>query len=359
MLHSRAATDDSERIVEAARRVPRSNLVDRFRRYDAGSHGTIRRADFAQVLRALGVAATERDLLCRRFGARRLDWSCDYLDFCRLVELADDAMLRNLATHMSVVDASYHALRRPFLDADGRGSGYVPLRVFRRAILDDWEASVTELELQLLASRFAHPHDPNLVSYRVLTELVDDVNGGSTRRPNHWSPPRRDSSPRYDRCDSPPRLLQKDDRHLAWLENRSPRPSSPGRHRRRDDTPTFRFPTTGTGTTRRSVNEICRTVNGSRWACVVCFNTENPVTRTTCAVCQAPNPKLADTEVLLECKNCHFVNPDSAELCDMCNTDLRSKRKPRDKHDTGPDGWRTIVDVDDDHRRHAPRIPEL
>lgn len=340
MLHSRTAIDDSERIVEAARRVSRSNLLDRFRRYDAASHGTIRRADFVQVLRALGVATTERDLLCRRFGARRLDWSCDYLDFCRLVELADDAMLRNLATHMRVGDASYHALRRPFLDADGRGCGYVPLRVFRRAILDDWEANVTELELQLLTSRFAHPHDPNLVSYRVLTELVDDVNGGSTR--NNWSPPR---SPRYDRCDSPPRP-PKDDRHLAWLENRSPRPSSPQRHRRRDDdTPTFRFPTTGT-TSRRSVNEICRTVNGGRWACVVCFNTENPVTRTTCTVCQAPNPKLADTEVLIECKNCHFINPYSNDVCEMCNTDLRSKRKPRDKHDTGPDGWRTIVDLE-------------
>lgn len=98
-------------------------------------------------------------------------------------------------------------------------------------------------------------------------------------------------------------------------------------------------------------------------ACAVCCNTENSRTSDSCFICVrkrltqsssmpsqgATNPHLRGTDVLLECPQCNFINPDSATTCDVCNFQLRPTKASRSPNSASmvqsADGWRTEAEV--------------
>ncbi|CAM9886503.1 unnamed protein product [Choristocarpus tenellus] len=56
--------------------------------------------------------------------------------------------------------------------------------------------------------------------------------------------------------------------------------------------------------------------------CPVCFFVENPSAAKMCEICNAPNPGNKDAQVLQQCTNCTFSNPELSVECQMCGEPL-------------------------------------
>ena len=79
------------------------------------------------------------------------------------------------------------------------------------------------------------------------------------------------------------------------------------------------------------------------WCCAVCLYVENPDSSDICEVCDSPNPsKRKDFQLRSQCPNCTFLNGQFANECEMCgeplstssrrkqSSSLSSSRKPSD-----------------------------
>ncbi|KAH8078861.1 hypothetical protein JL720_9611 [Aureococcus anophagefferens] len=133
-----------------------------FERYDVDDEGVVDEADFDGVLRSFGCLGHHRRACLRRFGGRFRDGRVDYLDFCRFASLGD-ARLEEASELRRRSRSATPRLLRPLLEQDPRGSGVVPVRLFRAVLLEDWRCAA-ELQLQSLCSRFA-ARDPRNVDY--------------------------------------------------------------------------------------------------------------------------------------------------------------------------------------------------
>lgn len=254
--------DAVERIVSAAAtvRVEASkralNLVDHFLRFDPAAHGTLNGKVFYNMLRSFGLQADECDMLCRRFSANCTDWSCDYLDFCRCVELSDDAAVAAVVARLTH-GLNSKSLREPFLEADVHTTGSIPVRTFRSIILYEWQADATELQLQLLASRFAHPCEANLVAYRPFLQFLDTDIVSPTRfrrldRHKHYDDRRYWRDDKRSRFNSTSPLRSPLARYQSDLETTEPIPLLPNDKLRYMDLPKRKLHRESCGTWRGS-----------------------------------------------------------------------------------------------------------
>ncbi|CAM9159020.1 unnamed protein product, partial [Scytosiphon promiscuus] len=101
---------------------------------------------------------------------------------------------------------------------------------------------------------------------------------------------------------------------------------------------------------RKGSLSISRGISGHGcWMCPVCFFVENPSSSKLCEICTAPNPAgRKDSQVLQQCTNCTFANPELSVECQMCGEPLpygrarrkQSNRQPCRKGGALP-GWDT------------------
>lgn len=231
-----------QRLLEAARRVrvESPNPLESFLRLDPSSNGTVSRIDFDQTLRVFGIASkVDRDLLCRRFELGH--WTCDYLDFCRFVEISDNAALRHLLLQLSIEDLHFD---------DPLRSGFVGPKKFRDALSNN--SSLTELQLQLMTSRFTHPTDANRVGYRQLLDEARECQYPERRR--RW----RDPALEDDYDDD----LQSLD---GWIDHTSVK--SPNRWKPKAANGSSSWPVKSKSRVKLgcSVEELCTKLNHNRW----------------------------------------------------------------------------------------------
>ncbi|CAM9843038.1 unnamed protein product, partial [Pylaiella littoralis] len=82
---------------------------------------------------------------------------------------------------------------------------------------------------------------------------------------------------------------------------------------------------------RKGSLSISRGISGHGcWMCPVCFFVENASSNKLCEICTAPNPEQNDSQVLQQCNNCTFANPELSVECQMCGEPLpygRARRK--------------------------------
>jgi hypothetical protein len=93
-----------------------------------------------------------------------------------------------------------------------------------------------------------------------------------------------------------------------------------------------------------------RTTRVVTWMCPVCFFAENSGSSGTCEMCTSPNPSRRGMQVLHQCANCAFQNPQHFKECEMCGEPLQGggpgktargiPSSPAQFGVTG--GWRTV-----------------
>lgn len=249
-------------------------LRQNFEQHDTRRRGRVPAAVFEEVLERLGVLRHHRKACARRFTTRG---KADYNDFCRFAALSDNGALArclaDVAPGLRVRDAE--DLLEPLLEADPRGSGVVPVNVFRDVVNRDWQAKTTELRLQQLASRFALPDDAQSIDYELLvrhlaaalaTARVKAKRGRRTRfapetttraKPPPRGQPLAGDEPWFARPAAPPSSYKASRRHdedrdktyfelsLSPARNRraSPRKARPQRDESDDDEALYAPPT--------------------------------------------------------------------------------------------------------------------
>ncbi|KAH8062936.1 hypothetical protein JL721_8551 [Aureococcus anophagefferens] len=334
----------------AAKLSPEVGLREQFERYDVDDEGVVDEADFDGVLRSFGCLGHHRRACLRRFGGRFRDGRVDYLDFAASRASATTPLekcVRSFASTIEIRDAE--ELLQPLLERDPRGSGVVPVRLFRAVLLKDWRCDAAELQLQSLCSRFAAPRDPRNVDYEHFVRHVAAALPSAGRR-------RRAGDGRsVSYADG---VFPADGRRRRWTRaaGRRGAPSpSPGR----------------------------RPLGFDTRACPVCFYGDNKKGADACTICRSPNPASADAVVYVTCPACGHHNRRFGEdqKCEICDLELMSSRSARalassvakperavpltrpDPKDHG--GWRGLDESDDDDdaypravaRRSRPASP--
>ncbi|CAM9186272.1 unnamed protein product, partial [Ectocarpus fasciculatus] len=310
-----------------------------FDMYDLSKTGFVTRRDFREAMRKLQVPVTEHQLqsLCSRFGRLGDPDSVSYEDLFFFAQSAMPELSTTSGGRAAVDGSGYDGIR-------GAGSGPI---LARDNVKSRWYSRVASDEEKRLFDSiygrlrsFKHQQDVGLK--RVAPpDLVkrDAMDAQVLSLPPEAAIP----SPR-GRYDSSP-------------------PPSPGRMLRRSgpNSPARTGPRIWgchTPLSRKGSLSISRGMSGHGcWMCPVCFFVENSPSSKLCEICTAPNPGQDDSQVLQQCTNCTFANPELSVECQMCGEPLpygRARRKQsrqRAHHKEAPlPGWDTGggLSADDD-----------
>eukprot|EP00903_Cladosiphon_okamuranus_P013950 g12974.t1 len=299
-----------------------------FDMYDLSKTGFVTRRDFREAMRKLQVPVTEHQLqsLCSRFGRLGDPDSVSYEDLF-------------FFAHSAMPDLSTTSGGRAAVDGNGydgiRGAGSGP--ILARDNVQRWYNGVASGEEQRLFDSiygrlrsFKHQQDVGLKR----ATPPDIVKRGKVDAQVLSLPPEAVIPSPRGRCVSSS-------------------PQSPGRmaRRSRPDSPARTGPRIWgchTPLSRKGSLSISRGMSGHGcWMCPVCFFVENASSSKLCEICTAPNPGQQDSQVLQQCSNCTFANPELSVECQMCGEPLpygraRRKQSHQQARSKGkPSGWDT------------------
>ncbi|CAM9910415.1 unnamed protein product, partial [Ascophyllum nodosum] len=309
-----------------------------FDMYDLSKTGFVSRRDFREAMRKLQIPITEHQLqaLCSRFGQLGDPDSVSYED---LFFFAQSSMpeLSTSGVRASVNGSGYDGIR-------GAGSG----PILAKDNVQKWYSGVASGEEKRQFDQiydrlrsFKHQQDLGIKKSTPPDLIKRDKEDAQVR-----SCPHKAVIPIYkDRYGSPPPSPT----HIAGNIVPNNSPSRTG----------ARIWGWHTPLSRKGSLSISRGMCGQGcWMCPVCFFIENASTSKLCEICQAPNPGRKDSEVLQQCPNCTFANPELSIECQMCGEPLpygRARRKNKSAESLrgyqGLPGWDTGGRSDDDSQK--------